>query len=318
MKIFYSWQSDKHIPNNLNRSFIEKALLNAAREIRKDDSMEVIPVIDRDTMGISGTPSIPQTILQKIDKSDVFVCDITIVNSSKKYRPTPNPNVLFELGYAVHKLGWERIIMIMNQSFGDVSKLPFDLEKRRTLLYNLSENTNDKIQIRVELEKKIKDALKLIGEKLEVPQESESKIGKIKLPDAKIEVEIKPNIVRFTDGLSEFNLEVKLKNIGDLPITKYRLEVAFPRHFLNQHTSYFLEVAEKRTEEFMFFRINQEHHNNEPLYPDDIRNVFQIGYFFDGERHQIESLNKYLRIKVLIDDIPVRTIEKKMKELIID
>lgn len=164
MKIFYSWQSDKHIPNNLNRSFIEKALENAAKAIRKDESIEVVPVVDRDTFGIAGTPSIPQTILQKIDEADVFVCDITIVNSSKKFRPTPNPNVLFELGYAVHKLGWEKIVMIMNEAFGSIEKLPFDLEKRRTIIYNLNESEIDKASVRNVLEKRIESQLRLIAE----------------------------------------------------------------------------------------------------------------------------------------------------------
>jgi hypothetical protein len=65
MRIFYSWQSDKHIQNNLNRSFIEKALENAVKAIRKDESIKIVPVIDRDTVGIPGAPIIPQTILQK-------------------------------------------------------------------------------------------------------------------------------------------------------------------------------------------------------------------------------------------------------------
>lgn len=92
---------------------------------------------------------------KKIDESDVFVCDVTIVNSSKKFRPTPNPNVLFELGYAVHKLGWEKILMIMNEAFGKIEKLPFDLEKRRTISYKLRENDIDKASVRAILEKKI-------------------------------------------------------------------------------------------------------------------------------------------------------------------
>lgn len=138
MKIFYSWQSDKNIPNNINRSFIGKALDNAVKAIKRDDSIKVIPVIDRDTLGFSGSPNIPQTILQKIDETDIFVCDVTIINSNSKFRPTPNPNVLFELGYAINRLGWERVIMIMNEAFGNIEKLPFDLEKRRAFLYSLT------------------------------------------------------------------------------------------------------------------------------------------------------------------------------------
>jgi hypothetical protein len=70
-KIFYSWQSD--LPNSTNRSFIEKALERAAKSIQRDDSIEVEPVIDRDTRNIPGSPDIAVTIFKKIDKSDIFV-----------------------------------------------------------------------------------------------------------------------------------------------------------------------------------------------------------------------------------------------------
>ena len=54
--VFYSWQSD--LPNNTNRSFIEQALENAAKTIRENNVIQVEPVIDRDTLGIPGSPDI--------------------------------------------------------------------------------------------------------------------------------------------------------------------------------------------------------------------------------------------------------------------
>ena len=30
----------------------------------------------------------------------------------------PNPNVVFELGYAVANLGWERVILLINEAHG--------------------------------------------------------------------------------------------------------------------------------------------------------------------------------------------------------
>jgi hypothetical protein len=79
-KIFYSWQSD--LPNATNRGFIEKALENAVRAIRNDDSIEVDPVIDRDTAGIPGAPDIASTIFAKIEQAQVFVCDVSIINGT--------------------------------------------------------------------------------------------------------------------------------------------------------------------------------------------------------------------------------------------
>lgn len=165
IKIFYAWMSDNSIPNNVNRSFIQTALERAAKTICNDDSIQVVPVIDRDTWDVAGTPSIPQTILQKIDECHIFVCDVTIINAKSRFRPTPNPNVLFELGYALNKLGWNKIIMVMNEAFGKIDKLPFDLEKRRTTLYNVPVNIEEKAQERNKLEKQLEGAIRLIMEK---------------------------------------------------------------------------------------------------------------------------------------------------------
>mgnify|MGYP001584062038 FL=1 len=61
--VFYSWQSD--LPNTSNRGFIEKALKKAVKEIADDESIDVEPVIDRDTAGVGGSPEIPGTIFEK-------------------------------------------------------------------------------------------------------------------------------------------------------------------------------------------------------------------------------------------------------------
>ena len=81
-KVFYSWQSD--LPNNINRGFIEQALETAAKSIRNDDSIKIEPVVDRDTRGVPGAPDIAKTILEKIEQSQVFVCDVSIVIRQKQ------------------------------------------------------------------------------------------------------------------------------------------------------------------------------------------------------------------------------------------
>jgi len=52
--VFYSWQSD--LPNRTNRSFIQQALENVTKAIRADGSIDVEPVVDRDTQGVAGSP----------------------------------------------------------------------------------------------------------------------------------------------------------------------------------------------------------------------------------------------------------------------
>ncbi len=135
--VFYSWQSD--LPDETNRQAIRSALRIASNKIEAAAPKYRI-VLDEATRGEPGSPNIPATILDKIKSCEVFVCDITTINSTAipTLRRTPNPNVLFELGYAVAHLGWQRIIMLFNDEFGEVSDAPFDIDRHRISRYKLS------------------------------------------------------------------------------------------------------------------------------------------------------------------------------------
>ncbi|MFB9127596.1 hypothetical protein E2553_41550 [Paraburkholderia dipogonis] len=93
--------------------------------------------MDRDTANLVGTPDIAQSILAKIATADMFVADVSIISGSQQGRPTPNPNVLVELGYAVAELGWENVVLVMNSAYGGPDQLPFDLRGRRTVVYEM-------------------------------------------------------------------------------------------------------------------------------------------------------------------------------------
>lgn len=156
--VFYAWQSD--LPNSTNRGFIQKALEDAARDITVDDSVEIEPVIDRDTQGVPGSPDIARTIFEKIAAADVVVADVSIINGQQADRPTPNPNVIIELGYAFHALGQERVIMVFNDAYGNLEQLPFDLKMRRATRYTMPETKTDRSVERKALQSKLEGALK--------------------------------------------------------------------------------------------------------------------------------------------------------------
>lgn len=136
--IFYSWQSD--LPNNTNRGFIETVINKTIKDISASDHYDVVPSLDRDTQGVPGAPNISEAILEKIRNCDAFVADISIVTGDKKQgqRPSPNPNVLIELGYAISVLGWSRIILFCNTLHGSDSDLPFDIRQHRRIPYKLA------------------------------------------------------------------------------------------------------------------------------------------------------------------------------------
>jgi hypothetical protein len=105
--VFYSWQSD--LEGRANRSLIGDALAKAAKTLRADDTLHVEPVMDRDTAGRSGSPDIAATIFEKIEVVDAFVADVSFITpptpDEPKRKRCPNPNVLLELGWALHRHG---------------------------------------------------------------------------------------------------------------------------------------------------------------------------------------------------------------------
>lgn len=142
-RIFYSWQSD--LPNPTNRGFIQDALERAARNVARDDTVEVEPVVDRDTQGLTGSPAIDHAIFEKIGNAQSFVADVSIINAGAKGRKTPNPNVLLELGFAAKALGWDRVVLVFNTATGDPTvDLPFDLRPRRRIEYAAEPGETDR------------------------------------------------------------------------------------------------------------------------------------------------------------------------------
>ena len=157
--VFYSWQSD--VLAKTNRYLIEKALDRAVAEIRGDGTLAVEPRVDQATLDVPGSPEIAQTILTKIAGASAFVADVTIVNPGVA-RPTPNPNVLVELGYALRALGWERVVMVFNTANGKPDQLPFDLRGKRALTYHLPEEGSDKAEQRTKLQAALAAALRMV------------------------------------------------------------------------------------------------------------------------------------------------------------
>ena len=141
--VFYSWESD--LPGKTTRNLIEGCLNTAIRQLGREDYIDVDPSLDRDTKGVTGAPVILDAILEKIDNCTAFVADVSIINLADvrrdpPARPTPNPNVSIELGYAIKSCGWDRILPVCNEYYGTIDQLPFDIPERRVISYTLSED----------------------------------------------------------------------------------------------------------------------------------------------------------------------------------
>jgi hypothetical protein len=204
-KFFYAWQSER--PNSVCRSFIKNVLESISTALNQAGIDERIQ-IDSDTQGIPGTPEILNTILGKIEEDDVFVADLTMCSESHqdgKIRGSPNPNVMFEYGYALKTKTRDRIICVMNTFYGgnDPSELPFDLAPFR---YSLAPDATadekrreEKRRVPLALRNDLLPAAKLIIENIPVPtidtpridfQQPYFSAGEMLTPEAILKVKI--------------------------------------------------------------------------------------------------------------------------------
>lgn len=147
--VFYSWQSDT---KDGSRKIIENALSNAKEKLKENNGISI--EIDHSTLGKSGMPSIDQTILRKIDNCDIFLCDLTpVVKYEKKEgngkiitKQVPNPNVLFELGYAMSAVGVDYIVPVAHQGTWLPAEMPFDINHHSVYCFKKDEcNLTDSI-----------------------------------------------------------------------------------------------------------------------------------------------------------------------------
>lgn len=133
--VFYSWQSDSDPERNWK--FIEKALREAVNKVRAAPETKDIPNIDFGMLREPGSPEVATIMFKKITAAAIFVADVTAVGRIQLHsggeKKVPNPNVMTELGYAAGKIGWERIVCVMNEDeqFGSIEDMPIDVRNRR-------------------------------------------------------------------------------------------------------------------------------------------------------------------------------------------
>lgn len=219
--VFYSWQSD--LPSKTNRGFIRTALESAISSGTLAESDRDFS-IDSDTLGVPGAPDVKSVILDKIERATVFIADVSLINSGFDRRPlTPNPNVLFELGYAVRALGWERILLVFNQSSGSIEQLPFDIRAHRPVVYALADTDGDRASVRKDLVIRFGKAIEAIAQSL--PSRYPEDL-----------VTLKPY---WLGSIDNPYLRFKLFNLGAVSISPTSVEVDVPSIIIRNATNWY-------------------------------------------------------------------------------
>lgn len=271
-KIFYSWQSDIR-PAAANRTLIHDALEAAAREISAGGAVGVEPVIDRDTRNVPGSPDIGLTIFKKIAECDVFVADVTIINSGAPGRPSPNPNVLVEVGYALRAVGEGRLVLVQNIAFGPTEDLPFDLRTKRVLTYKSPSDAPERSSERKRLQGALREAIALVLGK-------EGLAGK-KGWAARFAMDYEKE--KITSEVHEYNLNVTIENTGTRIITDWHIDVDIPERIMRTGVSY-PAVSERSNRRRKFLRYISGRHANQ-VYPGD-KVVISVPYKVDDDIYE--------------------------------
>lgn len=138
--MFFSWQSD----TKGNKGIIKESLKAACQLASEKYGCEIL--VDEATRDVPGMPKIEDTVLEKIDNCDVFVCDITPVSVlGDKYMP--NSNVIIELGYAIKSKGYSQIVALAKKGEWEPEQLPFDINHHRIGQFESSKDCNLNFEI---------------------------------------------------------------------------------------------------------------------------------------------------------------------------
>ena len=278
--IFFSWQSDTD--GGGPEGIVAKALRIATTRVAEDVDVSVRPDLDHDTKGVPGAPSMIATILEKIDRCAIFVADVTLgfhrrVGTDKL---SPNPNVLVELGYALHRLGPSRILLVLDATYGGPEHLPFDLRGHRAIVFSSSVSSGSVAErLADDLEEGIRGIFRTRG-----------------LPDdlrPALAVELHYLKEKIESARHDYRLQVVISNHGSEIIRDCSVDLRFPRALLNPTRTYPIVRSDEKGP-FVVMRRTMGEVSGQPLYPGDSETVLGVDYLMDhrlyGQREELFPL----------------------------
>jgi hypothetical protein len=253
---------------------------------------------------VPGCPDIGATILSKIDAASAFVADVTIVGQTIKGKPTPNPNVLVELGYALSSLGWDRIVLVMNTAFGGPDLLPFDLRQKRAMLYSSPADAPERAPERRALQGKLKGALTAI---LKAPVPAP--------PSSPVELSLGYENVSIGADVHHYELQAALKNVGKKRFDDWILDVEFPTPLLEPGVVVGIKVDDRSDGARSLFRTSNQRLRKPILPGEDV--TIRFGYRIDRAIYdrRDELYPQVVRMRALVDGVVAGVVEKTIKEL---
>jgi hypothetical protein len=303
--VFFSWQSDS--PAESGTALIERALNAAILRLATDASLTLRPELDRDTQNVPGAPPMAAAILAKIDLCAVFVADVSLTHARRVGAPrvAPNPNVAFELGYAMKRLGHGRVLLVLDRAYGAPEELPFDLRGHRVVVYDSSSAAQTGNVIEHTLAETLTSELRLIFLEATPPHDSASPL--------KLEISYKRR--KIESHRHDYRLIATLTNAGTEIITDWAVELRIPRILLDPKLTYpIVEGAAERATAVM--RWTAAKHSG-PIYPGDTREVVGVDYMVDDERYEKHDtlFKRLVQVSVYVGNRLAVRAEKPVEQL---
>jgi len=318
MKIFWSWQSDT--PGEIGHYLVRDALKDAIAKLRQvediEDAVRDALHLDHDIKDVTGSPDLARTILEKIDKSEVVVADVTIVGRTEEGDRLINSNVAIELGYALHACTDERVVLVFNKHYGKYEDLPFDLRhKGGAVVFDLSPGTDRKgiasarNALAAEFARKLKPFL-------QAPSRSEEPLSLRAIIDHRFERRC-PMPSGGTDDV--FQVSVSVENDGQQAADDFRLDVEIPGEFVDGALPYRWQVepvtpGTSRISITNLDEVVQIAH----LYPETKTKslfTFNCGVHDQRKRTQPESLEKEIVATVFSGDMKPKKTRRKIADM---
>jgi len=231
MKIFWSWQSDT--PRNIGRYLVRDSLTNAIEKLKQDEGVEEAPRdihLDHDIKNVPGSPDLVRTILDKIEKSEVVVADVTIVGKTAEEKSLINSNVAIELGYAWHACTDTRVLLVFNKHYGAYEDLPFNLRhKGGAVVFDLAPGA-ERNEIDAQRKVLAEDFVRKLRPFLQLPPRIKEPLSLRAILEHR-----RAGVFPLPGGGSDerFELLASVENDGEQDATDFRLDVEIPAEFLD-------------------------------------------------------------------------------------
>ena len=241
MKIFWSWQSDT--PEQTGKYLVRDALKLAINRLKQSEDIEE-PArddlhLDQDTQNTPGSPDLVRTILEKIEKSEVVVADVTLIGKTKEDKLLINSNVAIELGYALRACSDARLVLVFNKYYGRHEDLPFDLRhKGGAVVFEFAPEAprSEIAEVRQML---AEDFIRKLKPILQLPSRLSEPLRLIPLIQHRLERRY-PGPSGGSDDL--FSLEASVENVGEQAAHDFRLDVDIPGEIVDGGLPYGIQV----------------------------------------------------------------------------